>query len=425
MNMDVKDQEIINLSDRLGTPFFLYDGDFLENHYKKIRNQLSPDIDIFLSMKANNNISIARLFGEYGGGVEVASKGEIFLALKSGYSPKNIIFSGPGKTMEELTYAIELEIYSIIVESIDELEKIEVIAQQKGKVVSIAVRINPDQALSTGSIQMAGAPRQFGIDESQLVDFYERACSLSNIRLMGIHVYTGTQILDGNQIMRSFQNTINIAEMLYEKFNFICEMIDLGGGFGVPYFSNEQQLDFETLSHEINKLVVEAKNKIFKETRFIIESGRYLLSEGGCYITKVLYKKKSKNEIFLIVDGGLHHHSAATFRGRRMRGNFPMKVIQTNKLFSMNSNKETVNIVGPLCTPDDCLFKGIEINQTEPGDIICIYNSGAYGLTFSPIYFLGHPTPIEIMRINNKYKIIREKGNESDLLLRQSNITIG
>lgn len=416
MKIDLK--EIIDDIKSFETPFYFYDGDLLHSHYLNTSSQLRG-VDMFLSLKANNNISLIKLFQNWGCGVEVASEGELFLALHAGFKPQNIIFSGPGKKRGELKFAIENEIYCIIVESLDELEQVYEISENLGVISRIAVRINPDNIITQSTIKMGGVARSFGIDEIQLNEFIIRTKNLKSVEFKGIHIYLGTQILDAKQILAAFSYSIDIAEKIYKEHHIICEMVDLGGGLGVPYFSHEAPLDFPKLAKRVNELISKARITL-TTTRFIIESGRYLLAEGGAYITRVLFTKKSKGELFWVVDGGLHHHAASTFRGRTMRNNFPIEII--NQTPESPSTTQKVNIVGPLCTPEDCLLKNAEVVKAEVGDFVCVLNSGAYGLSYSPIYFLGHPTPLEIIKYHNKYTVIREKGKSEDLLLRQSNI---
>lgn len=420
--MNLLDADVLRIANEYGTPIYLYDGDFLKSHYEQIRNALHDSIDVFLSFKANNNLSIAKQFCLWGSGIEVASLGEFNLALKAGFSPENIIFSGPGKTESELTYAINHGAYCIIIESIDELMIILDISKKSRTVVNVGVRINPDQDLVQTSVKMAGVPRQFGIDESQLdLIFATLKNCKDNVQFIGIHVYAGTQLLNPEHILQSFKYTIELAIQIKNKYEMTCKMIDLGGGFGVPYFTHEEALDFSLLASEINKLIENAL-KSFPYTRFIIESGRFLLAESGVYIAKVLYTKYSKGEKFIITDGGLHHHAASTFRGKTMRNNFPVKVIK--KTYSNNTTKESVHIVGPLCTPEDCIARKVELPEIESGDLISVAYSGAYGLTYSPNLFLGHPTPIEIMVYNKNEYVIRNQGKPEDLLLNQNSIDI-
>ncbi|MNI56954.1 L-glutamyl-[BtrI acyl-carrier protein] decarboxylase [compost metagenome] len=201
------------------------------------------------------------------------------------------------------------------------------------------------------------------------------------------------------------------------KHGLECEFIDLGGGFGVPYFSHEKELDIEHVCRETNRLVEEYLRDS-PETRFMIESGRFLLAESGVYVARVLYVKESKGEKFLILDGGMHHHVSSTFRGRTMRNNFPVRLVRSDGT-PAQGNPERVHLVGPLCTPEDCLAKDIELPEANTGDYIVLLKSGAYGLSYSPMQFLGHPSPLEALVTNGTPSVIRERGDVTDLLHHQ------
>ncbi|WP_217558784.1 type III PLP-dependent enzyme [Paenibacillus sp. GbtcB18] len=416
MNLD--HAEITALTKAFETPFYLYDGDFIERHYRQLRIRTNPAIQFYLSLKANNNIHIAKLFRQWGVGVEVASAGELALARHAGFSADNIIFSGPGKKRSELQAAVESGIYCIIAESVQELLYIEELAEQANKTVRVAVRINPDKSFGSTAIKMGGVPRQFGIDESMLDTVFDAIGSLRFTRFIGIHVYTGTQNLNTDSIIESMKYTVDLGRSIHERYGIVCEFINLGGGFGVPYFAHEKALDIDKITDSVSDYVQEARNTLFPQTTFIIESGRYLLAQAAVYVTEVLYRKTSKGENFVIVDGGMHHHAASTFRGRSMRSNYPMECIPVSE-DPGRRELEKVTIAGPLCTPEDCVGKDVELPALYPGDLVCVLNSGAYGLSFSPVHFLGHPTPIEILKRNGLYELIRRKGIPEDLVATQ------
>ncbi|MFS0752939.1 type III PLP-dependent enzyme [Oceanobacillus sp. 1P07AA] len=408
----INDQKVVDLTKKYSTPFYLYDGDKLKEKYYNFKKGLHKNIEIYYSLKANNNISIASLYKSLGSGIEIASKGELYIALKAGFNPQKIIFSGPGKTFEELNYAIQEGIKLIIVESIEEIKLLDSIAIQHNKIVSVAIRINPDEK-TAAQVKMTGIPSQFGIDKEILNSALSEINLCNNLVFSGIHVYLGTQNLDEKDIIKNIKYTLKVALDIYFEHGLICKVIDFGGGFGIPYFQGQNILKMDEIKLVLNSLV--SNNKVFADTKFILESGRYLLAESGMYITKVTYRKISKGKTFLIVDGGLHHCVAPTFQGRLIRDNFPVKLISSPK----NSVKETVTIVGPLCTPEDCLAKNIKLPKAIPGDHICILNVGAYGLSYSPVHFLGHTTPYELLKIDNNFVKIRDKGNHDDILNNQ------
>lgn len=404
------------MAELYGTPFYCYNGEKLSEKAKMIRSFLHPAINIFYSVKANPNVFLINRLFHLGCGVEVSSKGELILALAAGVTPERIIFSGPGKTREELEFAVQQHIHCIIAESFDEVRLINAVALVHHCIVRVMVRVNPDSLSNASLIGMGGMARPFGVDEEQLDELLPELLSYPNLHFVGIHIYMGTQVLDVNQIIKSASYIITLAHKIHEKYGIICEIIDLGGGWGVPYFSHEQALDLPVLADQLNELISNTGKSVLSKTQYIVELGRYLVAECGTYVAKVLYKKKSKGETFVIVDGGMNHHAAAAFRGRMMRNNFPVKVVcigpEKGKL-------EKVTVVGPLCTPEDCLIKLGDLPVMEVGDLVCIQKSGAYGLTFSPLFFLGHPIPAEIWFERDEHRIIRSRGSESDILKRQ------
>nr|CAG77429.1 putative glutamate decarboxylase [Niallia circulans] len=418
LRMNLDQAEITALTKRFETPFYLYDGDFIEAHYRQLRSRTNPAIQFYLSLKANNNIHLAKLFRQWGLGVEVASAGELALARHAGFSAENIIFSGPGKKRSELEIAVQSGIYCIIAESVEELFYIEELAEKENKTARVAIRINPDKSFGSTAIKMGGVPRQFGMDESMLDAVMDAVRSLQFTKFIGIHVYTGTQNLNTDSIIESMKYTVDLGRNIYERYGIVCECINLGGGFGVPYFSHEKALDIGKITRTVSDYVQEARDTRFPQTTFIIESGRYLLAQAAVYVTEVLYRKASKGEVFVIVDGGMHHHAASTFRGRSMRSNYPMEYIPVRE-DSGRRELEKVTIAGPLCTPEDCLGKDVHVPALYPGDLVCVLNSGAYGLSFSPVHFLGHPTPIEILKRNGSYELIRRKGTADDIVATQ------
>ncbi|USK44116.1 diaminopimelate decarboxylase [Cytobacillus oceanisediminis] len=408
---------IHRIAQKYGTPFYVYDADNMISNFEKMRSLLNQDTEIYLSLKANPLLGLSHLFSRLGSGAEVASLGELKTALRAGFKPEKIIFSGPGKKNNELEYAIEKNIYCIIAESLEEIRFLSKIATRKKIEVRIGIRINPSMCNdSSTAIKMGGVPSQFGIEESSINQCINEILKNSNLTFMGIHTYTGTQVLSYEKIIQSMKYTLQLAENIREQFNIEFKFIDLGGGFGVKYFENQQDFDFLRFADEYNKLIINHK-KSNPSTIYILESGRFLLAPFGYYVTKVNYVKESKGKKFAVVDGGLNHHQASTFRGRFMRNNYPIEKIKTtNKEIEQ---KEKVSIVGPLCTPEDCIGNDVLLPKLEVDDYIVIKNSGAYGYTYSPVYFLSHESPYEILFMQNKEYILRGKIDYNKILEEQ------
>ncbi|MGG4218785.1 type III PLP-dependent enzyme [Paenibacillus jamilae] len=420
--MDQKDKVLLERFGEHPTPFYYYDGDALHAHVSSLLSRLHPAVRVHYALKANGNVALAGLLRSLGCGVEIASAGEMFVAMEAGYAAEDVLYAGPGKTVAELREAIACGIGCIHVESVRELRLLEDIAAQADVFVRAAVRINPDNDLSGATIKMGGVPRPFGVDEGQLDQFFKVLEDCPHVYFQGIQVYTGTQMLKADQILASFANTLQLAERVQAQYGVAMHTINLGGGFGVPYFAHEQPLDMDQVIDGLNALAEQTRSRM-PGVRLIIESGRYLVAQSGMYVCRALYTKESKGEKFVVADGGMNHYVSATFRGRRLRDNYPVRIMRRQSV-EAPKELETVSIVGPLCTPEDCIVKKAELPPIEEGDYIAFPNAGAYGLSYSPLYFLGHATPTELLDYHGEVHVIREPGDRTDLLHHQRMIAL-
>jgi diaminopimelate decarboxylase len=405
----MNDHSLQSIAQEYGTPLYVYDGDKIVSQYKKLKDSLPQEFEIFYSMKANPLLGVCQLFRDLNSCIEVASGGELCTALAAGFQPENIIFTSPGKSYEELEFAIDEQIYSINVESIEEAELINSISAGKNLITDIAVRINPDFDATASSIKMSGVATQFGIDQAVLGKAFETFSSLPNIRVAGIHIYTGTQALNTQKLLFGIEQIISLAIELSGTYGFELKFLDLGGGFGIPYFKGESDLEIENLKVGINEIWERYKSQL-SETRVAVESGRFLMAEAGVYLISALYRKDCKGSRYVICDGGSNQHASSAFLGRHIRNNFPMHVL--NK----NTDPEEINLVGPLCTPTDVIGQKVMLPKIDPGDIISVDKSGAYGLTQSPNMFLSHPGPAEVIVYNGKTYVLRQRGKKEDFL---------
>ncbi|HEX3029377.1 MAG TPA: type III PLP-dependent enzyme [Clostridia bacterium] len=411
----MEDKMLLDIAEVNGTPLYVFDGDCIIFSYKMLKNALPRDFEILYSIKANPLLGICELFKELGSGIEVASSGELYTALAAGFPPDKIIFTSPGKTLDELEYAIETGIYSINIESVEEAKLINEIAGRKCRNVNISLRVNPDFDFTGSSIKMSGVPTQFGIAQGQLDDAFKVIKQLPNVSVIGIHVYMGTQITSAQNILENMDKTIKLALDLAEANNFKLKLLDLGGGFGIPYFKGEHDLDMQTLQEGLSDIWSRYEHKL-AGTRVAVESGRFLMAESGVYLVKALYVKECKGSKYIICDGGSSQHASSAFLGRHVRNNFPMHIL--NK----RGADEEVNITGPLCTPTDVIGQKVQTPEVVPGDILAIEKSGAYGLTQSPALFLSHPLPMEVIHYKGRTQILRERGKKEDFLRGQKNL---
>ena len=386
-----------------GTPLYLYDLEQFRLKINKLRKHLFPQSGLFFSMKANPLPKFCDIAYRGRCGVEIASAGELSLSLSAGVKPEDIIFTGPGKTERELEQAIEAGIFIVNAESIQEIRKIQKIAKKKERVVPIALRINPHERKGSGKVQMSGIASQFGIEEEDLTEpLFEEILSMPNISLCGIHVYMGTSILKAEEICENTEYAIQLGLRLANTYSFELTYLNAGGGFGIPYFPKERELDMKELDSGMKQLGTTYKSQL-TGTRVYFESGRYLLAECGVFLIRVLYRKKSKGNCYLVCDGGANFHAASAFLGRFVRGNFPMYVL------GKSGEEQEFYVTGPSCTPTDLIGQKVRLpKNTKEGDIIVIEKSGAYGLTYSPYGFLSHSLPMEIgYRGEEGFEILR------------------
>ena len=324
-------------------------------------------------------------------GLDVASGKELTTALNSGKSPVCISFAGPGKNKQELLMALASGI-TINIESNTELERIIQLSQQHNLTANVAVRINPDFELKTSGMRMAGGAQQFGIDAEQAPLILERI-NAAALNFRGLHIFTGSQNLNPTAICEAHNNIYALAESIAASANMPLPSLNIGGGFGIPYFPGESHLNLQPVADNLKRLNQQYHAQ-FKQTEIILELGRYLIGESGIFVSKVTDIKQSREQTFAIIDGGLHHHLAASGNfGQVIRKNYPVAI--GNKMDQPKDH--TVSVVGPLCTPLDLLAKNMALPMIDIDDLVVIYQSGAYGYTASPRDFLSHNPPVELL----------------------------
>jgi diaminopimelate decarboxylase len=276
------------------------------------------------------------------------------------------------------------------------------------------MRVNPGDDAQGGAMRMGGRPSPFGVDEESLDAVLDRLLSASALDFAGIHLFTGTQILDHTVLTLQWRKGLNIATRVAERSGRTLPTLDFGGGLGIPYFANEHELDMERWRADLVALIVEMQGRpSLRGTRLLVEPGRYLVGESGIYVTRINDIKTSRGKKFLILDGGMNHHLAASGNlGQVIKRNFPVALL--NKLDGRL--QETVDVVGPLCTPLDVLARDVRLPSADVGDLLGIFQSGAYARAASPLGFLSHPTPAEVWAEDGQVRLIRRRGTYDDLL---------
>jgi diaminopimelate decarboxylase len=356
-----------------------------------LRQHLPAEIHLHYAMKANPMPAVVQHMARLVDGLDVASAGEMKVALDTPMPPGEISFAGPGKSDSELSCAIAAGIV-LNMESEQEMERVATLGDYLGVRPKVAVRVNPDFELKSSSMKMGGGPKQFGVDAERVPAMLARLGKLV-LDFEGFHIFSGSQNLRVAALQEAHEKTFQLGITLAKHAPVPVRMLNIGGGFGTPYFPGDEALDIAAVGENLRRLMPGVRQAL-PEARIGIELGRYLVAEAGIYVCRVLERKESRGQIFLVTDGGLHHHLAASGNfGQVIRKNYP--VVVGNRV--QGTDREVVSVVGPLCTPLDLLADRMEMSRAEAGDLIVVFQSGAYGLTASPTAFLGHPPPTEVL----------------------------
>ncbi|GHU29360.1 pyridoxal-dependent decarboxylase, exosortase A system-associated [Betaproteobacteria bacterium] len=386
---------LTRLAARVGqTPFYAYDRQLLTQRVESLRAALPKTLKIHYAMKANPMPVLVGHMARLVDGIDVASGGELKVALDSGVNPRDISFAGPGKSGADLRRAVAAGIL-INVESFREVAELSRIHAQTGDAVRVAVRVNPDFELKSSGMKMGGGPKQFGVDAEQAPGLLAEIDN-AGLDFEGFHLFAGAQNLKAEAIVEAQRKSYELALALAASIPAPVRTLNLGGGFGIPYFPGEQPLELAPIAANLGELS-QCAEQDFPGAQLVIELGRYLVGEAGLYVTRIVDRKISRGEVFLITDGGLHHHLSASGNfGQVIRKNYPV-VIGNRMASSERDEQEVATVVGPLCTPLDLLADRMLLAKAEPGDLVAIYQSGAYGFTASPRDFLGHPACVEVL----------------------------
>jgi len=385
-------QRLSLLAARVGqTPFYAYDRAALRQRVGDLRQALPGAVKLHYAMKANPMPAVVGFMAGLVDGIDVASAGELKVALDAGADPQEVSFAGPGKRDPELRQAVASRVL-VNVESPREVVALQQISQQLGLPARVAVRVNPDFELKGSGMKMGGGPKQFGVDVEQLPQLLADI-GRAGLDFEGFHLFAGSQNLRPESICEAQQKSFELALRLAEHAPAPVRFLNLGGGFGVPYFPGEQRLDLAPIGDNLAQLLERARTDM-PQASFVIELGRYLVAEAGIYVTRIVDRKISRGQVFLVTDGGLNHHLSASGNfGQVVRKNYPVTI--GNRCNA--GPPETVSVVGPLCTPLDLLADRMPLPPAQVDDLVVIYQSGAYGASASPQAFLGHPGCTEVL----------------------------
>ncbi|MGZ5183407.1 MAG: pyridoxal-dependent decarboxylase, exosortase A system-associated, partial [Ramlibacter sp.] len=366
---------LTRLAQRVGsTPFYAYDRALIDARVRHLRAHLPAELELHFSIKANPMPALVSHVARLVDGLDVASGGELRVALDSGMAPERISFAGPGKVDAELAQAVAAGAW-VHAESEREIRALARIGEQTGIAPRLVLRINPDFELKGSGMRMGGGAKQFGIDAEDAPRLMGLAAELG-LQVGGFHIFSGSQSLKAEAIIEAQAQTIELALRLADHARAPLQMLNIGGGFGIPYFPGEAPLDIAPIGARLADALPRVKAAL-PGVQVAIEMGRYLVGEAGVYVARVVDRKVSRGQVFLVTDGGLHHHLAASGNfGQVIRKNYPVAI--GNRV---DGPKEAVSVVGPLCTPLDLLAERMELPQADVGDLVVVFQSGAYGRT--------------------------------------------
>jgi diaminopimelate decarboxylase len=370
-----------------GTPLFVHDSQRIAGQVARFRTAF-PDVALHYAVKANPYGPLLEAMANSVDGFDVASAGELGRVAHLGLP---ISFAGPGKRDQELETAIRAGV-TLNLESEGEAERALAICERQGLKAKLAVRVNPPFGLKGSGQKMGGLPSQFGVDHDRAPDLIRHIVE-AGADWQGLHIFAGSQALHAEALIELQRETVALAASICEEAGQAPPHVNLGGGFGIPYFAKDEPLDIEAVGAALAKTMAE-RPKILAETQFAIELGRWLVGEAGVYLTRVIDKKVSRGKTFLVTDGGLHHQLAASGNfGQLLRRNYPVAIASR---FGVEPEEE-VTITGCLCTPLDLLADEAMLPRADSGDLVAIFCAGAYGLSASPQEFLSQPRARELL----------------------------
>ncbi len=396
---DVRNGELViggftasELAQRAGsTPFFVYSRNHMDERIAALRRAMPERLGINYAIKANPFAPVLQHMAAMVDGLDIASDGELQLVRATGFALTDVSFAGPGKRDAEIEAAIRAGV-TINLESGNEVRRALTIAEATGITPRLALRVNPDFELRGSGMKMGGGAKPFGIDQDQVPDLAKQVIG-AGAQWRGLHIFAGSQALSAEALIEAQGNTLDLAAMLADRIAERLPKLNMGGGFGIPYFSGDAPVDIAAIGDALKDRFANLPDSL-SQTDFCIELGRYLVGEAGVYLTRIVDRKESHGVTYLVCDGGLHHQLAASGNfGTVVRRNYPVAIATR---FGEEAAEE-VNVVGCLCTPLDRLADAAHLPVADVGDMVAVFCAGAYGATASPAAFLGHGPAAEIL----------------------------
>ena len=398
-NLSIEKIKVQNIAKKFGTPTYCYSYKKLKENIIAFRqNFRSFSPLICFAIKSNTNVNLIREIRKFGLGADVVSMGELMMALKAGVDPKKIVFSGVGKTSDEISYAIDKKILLINSESKSEINEIERIAKSKNKIVHIGIRLNPNtDAKTLKQISTGKKENKFGVDEKTFFELVNYSKLSKNINLRCLSVHIGSQILDH----KPYEKMLKVVDRIIKKCNYKFEFIDLGGGMGISYEKNYKKLNYQKYNIAIKNFLKNHKSKI------IFEPGRSIVGNIGSLVTKVIYIKENDKKDFIILDAAMNDFMRPALYGANHK---TLPAIKTNKI-----SKKIYEFVGPICESTDKFTTLKKFQKLNEKDLVVMCDVGAYGMSLSSNYNV-RPKPAEILIKGSKINIIKKRQKLKDLI---------
>ena len=392
-HLEVGGVDIERLAERVGsTPFFAYDRAQITDRIALLRSTLPNRVSLSYAVKANPMPAVVQHLSGLVDAFDVASAIEMNIALDTPMPAERVSFAGPGKTADEIKRAVAAGI-TLEIESPTEATRVVAAGDELGVRPRIAIRVNPDFQVKGSGMRMGGGPQQFGVDAESVPNLLADLDKAS-LDVVGFHVFAGSQNLNAEILCEAQRKTVDLVVRLADSAPQPVRYVNLGGGFGIPYFPKDERLDLGMIGENLDRLISTSLDPAIPDARITIELGRFIVGESGVYVTRIVDRKISRGRTFLVVDGGLHHQLAASGNfGQVIRKNYPIAIGTRMH----EDADDTVSVVGCLCTPLDLLGADVVLPRSDVGDLVVIFQAGAYGLTASPTAFLGHPQPTEIL----------------------------
>jgi diaminopimelate decarboxylase len=374
-----------------GTPLFVYSAELIRRRVAELRAAMPARLRLHYAAKANPFGPLLALLRDLTDGFDIASLGELEMVLAAGQDPRLTSFAGPGKRDAELEAAIAHGV-TLNLESEGETRRALAIGERLGETPRLAIRVNPPFELRGSGMKMGGGAKPFGVD-AERVPALAREVIAAGAEWRGLHVFTGSQALDAGAIAETQGNVLDLAARLAREIDAPLPQLNMGGGFGIPYFHGDAPLDLAAVGNALGERFARLPAEL-AGTEFAIELGRYLVGEAGVYLARIVDRKLSHGQVFLVTDGGLHHQLAASGNfGTVVRRNYPAAIATR---FGAEP-AEQASIVGCLCTPLDRLVDQAPLPRAEEGDLVAMFCAGAYGATASPAAFLGQGAAREVL----------------------------